>query len=173
MKKILNRLVAIVFLISTAYMANAQTESAEETAGIQKFLATKYAKEAPESRKFMYAAIDLNDDGKHEYIVAMVGPAYCGSGGCTMLVLTNSYKQNSIFTVVDFPIYVGAPASKEVTKKYSNIYVYSKGKGYVKLAWNGTKYGPSNASMAPKVSDDIKNGKTAFLEMPATKTYTF
>ena len=121
----------------------------------------------------MYASVDLNDDGKNEYIVGLVGTSFCGSGGCTMLVLNNAFKQTSAFTVVDYPIYIGAPASKEVTKKYSNLYAYSKGKGYVMLSWNGTKYGPSNASTAPKVSDDIKTGKVPFLEMPNAKVYTF
>lgn len=168
-----NRFAILLLSMFAFQFTMAQTESPEETVKIQKFLAARYAKEDADGRKFMYASIDLNDDGKNEYIVGMVGPSFCGSGGCTMLVLTNSLKLNSTFSVVDYPVYIGAPGTKEVTKKYSNLYVYSKGKGYVKLAWNGTKYGPSNASMAPKVPDDIKNGKVPFLEMPATKVYTF
>lgn len=173
MKKIGFRFAVIALLILSFQSVNAQTESPEETAKIQKFLAAKYPKEEAEGRKFMYASVDLNDDGKNEYIVGLVGTSFCGSGGCTMLVLNNAFKQTSAFTVVDYPIYIGAPGTKEVTKKYSNLYAYSKGRGYVKLSWNGTKYGPSNGSTAPKVSDDIKNGKVPFLEMPATKVYTF
>lgn len=173
MKKTAFRVVTMALLLISFQSGFAQTESPEETAKIQKFLAAKYPKEDADGRKFMYASVDLNDDGKNEYIVGLVGPSFCGSGGCTMLVLNNAFKQTTAVTVVDYPIYIGFPGSKEVTKKYSNLYVYSKGKGYVKLSWSGTKYGPSNASMAPKVSDDIKNGKVAFLEMPATKVYTF
>lgn len=173
MKKYFAQTILILALMVCAHAAGAQTESPEETAKIQKFLAAKYPKEEAEGRKFMYASVDLNDDGKNEYIVGMVGSSFCGSGGCTILVLTNTFNQSSAISVADYPIYIGFPGSKEVTKKYSNLYVYSKGKGYVKLAWNGTKYSPSNASMAPAVSDDIKKGKVPFLEMPATKVYTF
>ncbi|MGB4769929.1 MAG: hypothetical protein WBP58_00625 [Chitinophagaceae bacterium] len=173
MKKITFHFVIVVLLALSFQSVIAQTETPEQTAKIQKFLAAKYPKEDADGRKFMYVSVDLNDDGKNEYIIGLIGPSFCGSGGCTMLVLNNAFKQTSAFTVVDYPIYIGAPGTKEVTKKYSNIYAYSKGKGYVKLSWNGTKYGPSNASMAPKVSDDIKNGKVAFMEMPAAQVFTF
>jgi hypothetical protein len=54
-----------------------------------------------------------------------------------MLVLDNKYGINTRMTIVQFPVYVGYPASKEVIKGYSNVYVSTKGMGYVKMAWNG------------------------------------
>jgi hypothetical protein len=173
MKKLLSASLILILCLGYSSTTSAQTENEAATKGIQKYLATKYSKEAPESRKFIYAAVDLNDDGKEEYIVGLVGSSFCGSGGCNMLVLTSSFKANSSFTVVGFPVYVGPPASKEVTKKYSNLYVYSKGKGYVKLVWNGTKYGPSNASMAPSVPESIITGKYAFLDEKTVTQYSF
>jgi hypothetical protein len=50
-----------------------------------------------------------------------------------------------------------------VTKGYSNIYVCTKGIGYVKMAWNGSKY-PTNPSLAPKISETVISGKYAFLD---------
>jgi uncharacterized protein (UPF0254 family) len=65
-------------------------------------------------------------------------------------------------TVVEFPLYIGAPASPEVTKKYSNIYIQNRDGSVAKMAWNGVKY-PTNPSTAPKVNKKIIDGKYKFL----------
>lgn len=33
-----------------------------------------------------FVAIDLNDDGRPDYVVEQVDPAFCGSGGCGILI---------------------------------------------------------------------------------------
>jgi hypothetical protein len=158
MKKIIYS--AILFIgIST--IATAQDEALNS---IKKFLRTTYPKTYETSRNFIFNEIDLNDDGKNEYIVGLTGGDWCGSGGCTMLVLTNAFKLNTKMTVVEFPVYIGAPASTEVTKKYSNIYIENRDGSVAKMAWNGTKY-PTNPSTAPKVNKKVINGKYKFLNM--------
>jgi hypothetical protein len=89
-----------------------------------------------------------------------------------MLVLNNKFGINTKMTIVQFPVYVGAPGTKEVTKKYSNIYVRTKGVGYVKMAWNGTKY-PTNPSLAPTISESLISGKNAFLDEANQALYNF
>ncbi|MGA8740469.1 MAG: hypothetical protein WB561_04715 [Terracidiphilus sp.] len=37
--------------------------------------------------RYSAAVVDLRDDGKRETIVYLTGSAWCGTGGCTMLIL--------------------------------------------------------------------------------------
>jgi hypothetical protein len=164
----------IAVLLSLMFSLTMSTASSQDidpavTAKIQQVLAKTYGSTPAEDRKFLYNAVDLNDDGKNEYLV---GRTFCGNAGCTMLVLNNKYGINTRMSIVQFPVYVGPPASKEVTKGYSNIYVSTKGMGYVKMAWDGKKY-PTNPSLSPKISDQLKEGKFAFLNEGTQEQYNF
>ena len=75
-------------------------------------------------------------------------------------------------TVVNDPIYVGAPGGKEVTKGYSNIYIQNRNGSVAKMAWNGKKY-PTNPTVAPKVDKKIIAGKYKFLNIAKQKKFTF
>jgi hypothetical protein len=41
------------------------------------------------SRKFIFFEYDLNEDGNKEIMVGFTGPYFCGSGGCTQMILDN------------------------------------------------------------------------------------
>ena len=163
-----------VFLIIsiTGTFVKAQEVDPAVTEKIKQTLAKNYGTTPASDRSFIYNAVDLNDDGKNEYLVGLTGSTFCGSAGCNMLVLNNKFGINTKMTIVQFPVYVGAPGTNEVTKKYSNIYVSTKGVGYVKMTWNGTKY-PTNPSLAPKISESVINGKYAFLDEAKQASYTF
>ena len=165
-------LLLFLFFSLTGTFANAQEVDPAITEKIKQTLAKNYGKTPAEDRSFIYNAIDLNDDGKNEYIVGLTGKTFCGSAGCNMLVLNNKFGINTKMTIVQFPVYVGAPGTKEVTKGYSNIYVSTKGIGYVKMAWNGNKY-PTNPSLATKASEGIISGKFAFLDETKQEVYHF
>jgi hypothetical protein len=170
-----NQFKNFAWLLCLLFSVNAIAQLPDDpavTKKIQAKLKALYPTVQGEDRKFIYNSVDLNDDGKNEYLVGLVGSYFCGSGGCSMLVLNSSYGVNTKMTVVGFPVYVGPPASKEVTKGYSNLYVYSKGKGNVKMAWNGSKY-PTNPSTAPVVSDKVIEGKFAFLDENSLEKYSF
>jgi putative lipoprotein len=169
--------VRILSLHLLSFVLITQSASSQETdpavaEKIKQVLAKNYGTTPAADRKFLYNAVDLNDDGKNEYLVALVGSTFCGNAGCTMLVLNNKYGINTRMSIVQFPVYVGPPASKEVTKGYSNIYVSTKGVGYVKMAWNGSKY-PTNPSTSPKISDKMIEGKYAFLNEGSQEQYNF
>jgi hypothetical protein len=161
-----------IMLVAGISTAKAQAENAETTAKIQKLLKARYSDCPAGDCKFVYNAIDLNDDGKNEYLVGLLGSYYCGRAGCKMLLLSNTFKVVTSFTIVQFPVYVGPPASKEVTKGYSNLYVSTGGKGMVKLMWNGKTY-PSNPSLAPAAPKGITDGKFAFLDAQHQTVYDF
>lgn len=99
--------------------------------------------------------IDLNEDGKREAIVYVVGSSVCGSGGCSLLVLTPSargYRLVTTTTVTHLPIY----ALKARTNGWRDLSVLVAGGGilpghYVRLRFNGRKY-PSNPTIAPAIA---------------------
>jgi heat shock protein HslJ len=52
--------------------------------------------------RYVYARTDLNGDGKDEVFVYLMGPYFCGSGGCTLQLFTRT--QSGYGLVNDFPI---------------------------------------------------------------------
>ena len=80
---------------------------------IANFLTQSYLKNdlqflSENDRKFQMYKIDLNGDGKDEYFVRFMGSYFCGSGGCTFLLLDRYSEIITKFTVVRPPIYVSA-----------------------------------------------------------------
>jgi hypothetical protein len=98
----------------------------------------------PDARRFIFFETDLNDDGKNEIFVGFRGTEFCGSGGCTALLLSPDGKLITRFTVADYPFIVYS----DKTLGWKNLVVRSGGSDRI-LKWNGTKY-PSNPSMQPK-----------------------
>jgi len=121
-----------------------------ETAGkIRKFLTNDLLKDdlksmTKDQRKFQYEEVDLNDDGKKEYLVGFKNSYFCGSGGCTFYLLNNNGSVITIFTVSDAPFI----ALKSKTNGWRDLLVKSDGV-LRSLKFNGKTY-PKNPSMAPK-----------------------
>lgn len=95
------------------------------------------------SRKFIFFEYDLNGDNKKEIFVGLTGGYFCGSGGCTFLILDNVGNKVSSFTVSDYPIVIDSKYSKG----WKNLFIQSNGKFHV-VKYNGKKY-PSNPSIEP------------------------
>lgn len=96
-----------------------------------------------ESRKFIFFEYDLNGDSKKEIFVGLIGPYFCGSGGCTVLLLDNQGNRIDTFTVVDYPIVIDSQKSNG----WDNLFMMSGGKYHI-MKFNGKKY-PSNPSVEP------------------------
>lgn len=96
-----------------------------------------------ENRKFMFFEYDLNNDSKNEIFVGLIGGYFCGSGGCTMVLLDNQGKVITVFTVTDYPVVINTT----VTKGWKDLIIYSGGKNRI-IRYNGKKY-PSNPSVQP------------------------
>jgi hypothetical protein len=163
-------IVLLVLFLGSTVFSFAQTKSAPDA--IIAYLKTNYKDASETSRHFIYNSIDLNDDGKDEYLVGLIGGDWCGSGGCTVLILDKNFKLNTRMTVVEYPVYVGAPGGKEVTKGYSNIYIQNRDGSVAKMAWNGKKY-PTNPSVATKTDKKIITGKFKFLDIEKQEQLTF
>ena len=92
-------------------------------------------------RKFQFYEIDLNNDGKKEVFVNFPTRYFCGSGGCTLLLLDSELNMISKCTVTQTPLY----AVDEMKNGYKKIYTKS-GSEWKKLVFDGEKY-PSNPTL--------------------------
>jgi len=103
-------------------------------------------------KRYINALVDLRDDGKHEAIVYITDPDWCGTGGCTALILepeNSSYRIITETTIVHLPIRVLETKSHG----WRDLGVWVQGGGIqpgyeAKLSYDGKTY-PSNPSVAP------------------------
>lgn len=93
-----------------------------------------------QSRKFKLFEYNLNEDPKKEIFVGLTGSYFCGSGGCTLLLLSPEGKLINKFTVVDYPIMIG----NTINKGWKDLILPSNGKDHL-MKFNGKNY-PSNPS---------------------------
>jgi hypothetical protein len=140
-------------LLAGAGRAIAQNQpaasSSTEAGSLMRFLQT-----LDDDRTTRYAAgfVDLNGDGTPEAIVHLMGRAWCGSGGCTTLILVLSNGRWEIVTKITItrpPIRV----LKERSNGWLNIGIWVRGGGVqaayeAELRYNGKTY-PTNPSTPP------------------------
>jgi hypothetical protein len=102
--------------------------------------------------RYSFAVVDLNSDGNPEVIVYLTGNNWCGSGGCTTLVLSSD---NSTFRVIT-RITVSRPPLRMFTAKtngWHEIGVWVQGGGAAtgyeaELSFDGRTY-PNNPTVSP------------------------
>lgn len=109
-------------------------------------------------------AVSVKSDGgkSEEDIVYVSGDYWCGSGGCTMLILEpagSSFKILGRETIVQLPIRV----LRSMHNGHPDIGVYVQGGGILSgheavLAFNGKRYS-SNPSMPPARKATVTQGK--------------
>jgi hypothetical protein len=109
---------------------------------------------SPEERTTRYAVAfaDLNGDGEDEVIVYLMGNKWCGSGGCSMLILAprgSGFRLITQTTITQLPIRVLSTK----TGGWHDLGVWVRGGGIqsgyeARLRFNGTKY-PGNPSTPP------------------------
>jgi len=102
--------------------------------------------------RFVAAFTDLNDDGKPEAIVHLTSSEWCGSGGCTTLVLARDGDSWRVLAKIS----VTRPPIRVLTTKsngWHDIAAWVQGGGIqpgyeAELRFDGKRY-PANASVAP------------------------
>ena len=108
------------------------------------------------------ADVDLNGDGRPEVFVYVTDQSYCGSGGCTLVVLSpqgRSYRVVLRSTVTQHPIRLLAAS----TRGWRDIGVTVAGGGtkrpyIVRLRFNGRRY-QNNPTVSPAVPLNRPSGK--------------
>ncbi len=84
------------------------TEAASLHASLRNYISARWGPPDSETR-YRAAFIDLNDDGRREAVVLMDGAFWCGSGGCSLWVLTprgQSWRMVTQATIINPPIRV-------------------------------------------------------------------
>ncbi|QZT37726.1 hypothetical protein K5X82_02240 [Halosquirtibacter xylanolyticus] len=121
---------------------------------IASFAGDNYTKK--EDRRFRYAPVDLNGDGKEEVFVGIPNMNYCGSGGCTFFLLDDQLNVKQKFTVSDVPFKI----LKSKHQGWNDLVINSKGKSYL-MEFNNGKY-PSNPTVSPLWNNKGEIEKTVF-----------
>ena len=132
--------------------AEAQDAPPNLSAAVQAYVHKKGDRELP---PFRYALTDLDGDGRADAIVLLSGSAWCGSGGCTMLVFraaNDGFTLVSSSTITNVPIRV----SPETAHGWRTLIVFAKGKGHVLMGFTGTRY-PQNPSMQARATPSQLN----------------
>ena len=152
-----------------------QTVNDELAEKIKTYLKTDYLKNdiailEETDRQFQFYEIDLNEDGKNEIFINFFTRYFCGSGGCTLLLLDANLKPITKFSVMNPPLFV------EKTKKNGWSILLIKDSGVFKeLSYNKGKY-PSNPSILEKAPYDAPSGHAEILfsdEYSKAKIYTY
>lgn len=139
---------------------------------LTKYLIAKFGEKSEFPRRFVYDQVDLNRDGSQEFLIGLIGPDFCGTGGCTVLIVSHDLEEIAQFTLVQYPVYLGSDDKDDFTKGYRNIYLRTGQIGYVKLIWNGNTY-PRNPSTQPKYQEASIKGKQVFLNAMDAPTFEF
>lgn len=96
-----------------------------------------------QSRKFRLFEHNLNKDPEKEIFVGLTGSNFCGSGGCTVLLLSPKGELITRFTVTGDPILI----ADTKTKGWNDLILHSNGKDHL-MKFDGKTY-PSNPSTQP------------------------
>jgi hypothetical protein len=142
-------------LAATCLAQTGHRTSTAQQKSLKRFLQDDFKEPiAGEGKDTQYfpAFVDLKDDGTREVIVYLTGDDWCGSGGCTTLILApkdSSYRVVTKITITRPPVRVLATKSRG----WHDIAVRVQGGGIVqayeaKLSFNGRFY-PTNSSMPP------------------------
>jgi hypothetical protein len=133
------------------FLARSQASAASLRSFLQDYL-KKFSGGEDQQLRYLDAWVDLNGDGSQEVVVHIIGQDWCGSGGCTTLVLEpegSSYRIISKITITHLPIRMLTAKSRN----WKNLTVWVWGGGIRKayeaeLRFNGKSY-PSNPSVPP------------------------
>ena len=119
---------------------------------LKNYVGDEYAYLQELDKQFQFYKVDLNEDGKEEIFVRLMGPYFCGSGGCTFLLLDNDGEIITKFTVTRAPIFI----EPKTVNGWSLLLVRDSGI-FKELVFENGSY-PSNPSVLPKAPYDAPSG---------------
>lgn len=121
-------------------------------------------------RQFQFYKIDLNNDGNQEIFVRLMSSYFCGSGGCTFLLLDHLGERITKFTVTRAPLFI----ENNMQNGWRVLLVKDAGV-FKELIYTNGSY-PTNPSIIPKAPYDAPSGHAEILfddNFSKSKTYTF
>jgi hypothetical protein len=150
---------ATVLAASGAAAAEAELEGVREF--LRGFLIEQYDAADLAATRAAIALRDLDGDGADEAIVFVLGPNWCGSGGCNAYVLTpagDGYRAVMDATVTDTPIGVLPTTSHGWLDLFVSVGGGGVPAGTVAMRFDGTAY-PRNPTVAPAEPVDAAGGE--------------
>jgi ketosteroid isomerase-like protein len=153
------RAIAAVLVLGTLCLAQPSEASSEGylRKTLENYLTAPVLRPG-EDRRYSSAFVDLRDNGNLEAIVYLTDGSWCGSGGCTTLVLApkdSEYELVTKITITRRPIRV----LNSKTNGWHDLSVVVGGGGIspyeAKLSFDGKTY-PSNPSMPPALRLDTE-----------------
>ncbi|MGO3181443.1 MAG: hypothetical protein ACTIJ9_01285 [Aequorivita sp.] len=144
-------------------------------AKVKDYITSEYLSEADlraiseDQRTFQIEQLDLNDDGKKEVFVNFTSAYFCGTGGCSVLLLNNQIEPITKFTVTRTPLYI----EPTMENGWRPVMTQSEGE-WRKLIYKDGSY-PSNPSVVEVSSDAPVDGSDILFVDNNTelKTYNF
>lgn len=137
---------------------------------LRNYVGDEYEQLQDMDKKFQFYKKDLNGDGSDEIFVRLMGPYFCGTGGCTFLLLDKYGEIITKFTVTRAPIFI---EPKEVNG-WSLLLVRDSGVFKELVNENGTY--PSNPSVLPKAPYDAPSGHAEIMfhdDLYKSKTFEY
>ena len=128
-------------------------EKEELAERVKDYITTQFLTEADkraiseDQRKFQLYTVDLNNDGSEEIFVNFVSSYFCGSGGCTVLLLNKNLELITRFSPTQ-TLYVG----RKVENGWSILHTRADGE-WKKLVYEDDTY-PSNPTMVDGTDEE-------------------
>jgi len=119
------------------------------------------------THRYTWSRVDLNGDGRSELVAQVVGPMFCGTGGCPLLVFREPspgklqlVTQMSLFKD---PLIVTERRHNGWKDLITRVRVDAGNSYYAELPYDGRTY-PTNPSVAPAIPLHHSESGTAYLE---------
>ena len=140
----MNRIPGSIILSSILvyYSMSFQTREPESatTAKISKLLAARFGQTPGFSRKFLYNRVDLNNDGKMEILLGLLGSEFCDNSGCKLLILNEDFAVIGSVSQVKYPVYFRPKIAKDLPTGFSNLFFYTHENDPIRINWSGGTY---------------------------------
>ena len=152
-----------------------QSTSEQTAANLKNFFTQDFLKDdlsylSDFERQFQFFEIDLNDDGKKEIFVRFFGPYFCGSGGCSFLLLDSYGEIITHFSVTRAPFFI-----EKVKKNGWSILLVKDAGVFKELTFKNGSY-DNNPSLLEKAPYDAPSGHAIVVfddENFPSKTFSF
>lgn len=124
---------------------------------------------ADEQRKFQLYQTDLNGDGQPKVFVNFITSYFCGTGGCTLLLLSPERELITEFTVTRTPLW-----AEPTTENGWRVLLARSDGELKKLVYRDGTY-PPNPSVVEMSADEPSNRAEKILDEEGSnvKTYSF
>lgn len=119
------------------------------------------------AHRYHWSRVDLGGDGRDEVVAEVVGPTFCGTGGCPLLIFREAspgrlelVTQMSLFKE---PLIVAERRHNGWKELITRVRVDAGNSYYAELPYNGRTY-PTNPSAPPGIPLRRSEPGTAYLE---------